>query len=47
MIQISKTVLARYYKKLEADGIGVGYHSEYVKWLRYYLDFCAKYLVTV
>jgi len=43
---IPKPVYARYMNQLKAHGVPVEQHQEYLKWLRYYLDFCCKYLVT-
>lgn len=42
---IPKPVYARYVNQLKAEGIPAEYHQEYLKWLRYYLDFCDKYVV--
>jgi integron integrase len=42
---IPKPVYARYVNRLKAEGIPGEYHQEYLKWLRYYLDFCDKYIV--
>jgi integron integrase len=47
MILIPKAVLTEYFGLLEKNNVPVGYHSEYVKWLRYFLDFCAKYVITI
>ncbi|MRS02045.1 hypothetical protein EG832_02250 [bacterium] len=45
MILIPKAVFAQYLAFLKMNNVPVGYHSEYVKWLRYFLDFCAKYVI--
>ncbi len=47
MILIPKAVFAQYLSHLKKNGVPVGHHSEYVKWLRYFLDFCAKYVITL
>ena len=46
MILITKAVFTQYLDCLKKNNVPVGYHSEYVKWLRYFLDFCAKYVIT-
>ena len=46
MIRIPEEVLARFGGVLSESSIDASLHPEYVKWLRYYLDFCAKYVVT-
>jgi len=46
MILIPKAVFTQYIDFLKKNNVNVGYHSEYVKWLRYFLDFCAKYVIT-
>ena len=43
MILIPKAVYARYLEYLKTNTIDEALFLEYVKWLRYYLDFCDKY----
>ena len=43
MQSIPKNVAFAFEKRLEADGLNPSMRVEYRKWLRYYLDFCAKY----
>jgi hypothetical protein len=43
MIIIPDDILAQYYTTLKKRAIAETRHSEYRKWLRYYLDFCGKY----
>ncbi len=43
MIIIPDDILAQYEAVLKKRAIAASRHSEYRKWLRYYLDFCAKY----
>jgi integron integrase len=43
MITIPDDILAQYEVALKKRAIAASRHSEYRKWLRYYLDFCAKY----
>ena len=45
MILIPKAVFARYLETLKVNNVPPGYHSEYVKWVRFFLDFCAKYVI--
>lgn len=45
MLLIPKPVYARYVNQLKVEDIPAEYHQEYLKWLRYYLDFCDKYVV--
>jgi integron integrase len=47
MISIPNAVIEEFLDLLKTSNVPVGYHSEYVKWLRYFLDFCAKYLITI
>jgi integron integrase len=47
MILIPEAVFKDYLGLLKSNNVPVGYHSEYLKWLRYYLDFCAKYVITI
>lgn len=46
MLPIPKTTFTRYLAFLSSAGIPGNLHPEYVKWLRFYLDFCAKYVIT-
>ena len=43
MITIPDDILAQYEAVLKKRAIAASRHSEYRKWLRYYLNFCAKY----
>ena len=43
MITIPDDILAQYEAALKKRAIAATRHSEYRKWLRYYLDFCSKY----
>lgn len=45
MIRVPEHVFARYSQILKKEDVAVALHAEYHKWLRYYLDFCAKYVV--
>ena len=45
MIQIPADIHSAYTSFIEQRGVKVGQHRYYVKWLRYYLDFCHKYNV--
>ena len=45
MILIPKDAFLRYLDYLKRRNVPTRYHAEYVKWLRYFLDFCAKYLI--
>ncbi len=47
MILVPKAVFTQYLDFLKKNNVPTGDHAEYVKWLRYYLDFCAKYVTTV
>lgn len=38
--------IADYYRAALAQNVSQNNHYSYVKWLRYYLDFCAKYRFT-
>ncbi|MBI1921489.1 MAG: integron integrase [Geobacter sp.] len=46
MILIPKAVFNQYLDLLKRNNVPARYHPEYVKWLRYFLDFCAKYVIT-
>jgi hypothetical protein len=43
MINLPIDFAARYIAFLSANGIEQSQHRFYLKWLRYYLDFCTKY----
>ncbi len=43
MLQIDTDLLGRYKIILSKNRIPSGEQAYYVKWLRYYLDFCHKY----
>ena len=43
LIQINQNVLTGYNRELISGYIPENDHRHYVKWLRYYLDFCNKY----
>jgi hypothetical protein len=43
MIQIPADIHSAYTSFIEQRGVKAGQHRYYVKWLRYYLDFCHKY----
>jgi hypothetical protein len=45
MIQIPDDLHSAYTSFIEQKSVKVGQHRYYVKWLRYYLDFCHKYNV--
>jgi len=44
MIKISQELKVQFEALLAQEEIPKGLHSEYLKWLRYYLDFCHKYV---
>jgi hypothetical protein len=43
MLPIPQDVLAQFEAVLKERAVPVSFHADYKKWLRYYLDFCAKY----
>ncbi len=43
MIQIPADFHKAYTSFIEQKGVNAGLHRYYIKWLRYYLDFCHKY----
>jgi hypothetical protein len=43
MIQIAADLAKRYTSFMEQKGVETDQHRYYIKWLRYYLDFCSKY----
>ena len=46
MMLIPKDLYAQYLQYLKKNNVDDAIFQEYLKWLRYYLDFCAKYLIT-
>ena len=46
MLLIPKPVYAQYLQLLQKNNVDGAIFPEYVRWLRYYLDFCAKHLIT-
>ena len=46
MDRISETVMGQYLALLEEQGVAGACRPDFMKWLRYYLDFCAKYAIT-
>jgi hypothetical protein len=47
MINIQNSVFDNYVASLKKQEIPPALHADYKKWLRYYLDFCAKYVESV
>ena len=43
MIQIPANLISRYTTFIEQSGVKADQHQYYVKWLRYYLDFCHSF----
>ena len=43
MLKIQHNLVNKYNAFIEQRGVETGHHRHYVKWLRYYLDFCHKY----
>lgn len=43
MIQIPANLVTTYTTFLQQSGVPSGQHRYYIKWLRYYFDFCSKY----
>lgn len=43
MVLLSQSAMMRFLAILEKKGVAADTHPHYLKWLRYYLDFCAKY----
>ena len=43
LIQINQNLLVSYNRELVSRNIPGNEHSYYVKWLRYFLEFCNKY----
>lgn len=46
MILIPKSQYAQYLNFLKKNNVAADEYQEYVKWLRYFLDFCAKHVIT-
>ena len=47
MILIPKDVYARYLNWLRRNNVAENHFQEYVKWLRYFLDFCANHVIAL
>ena len=45
MLLVPNALLIRYVTHLMKQGVPASSHSEYKKWIRYFLDFCDKYPV--
>jgi hypothetical protein len=45
MRPVPDDIMARFEAVLQKKGIVVKQHPDFKKWLRYFLDFCAKYQV--
>jgi len=45
MINIPNSIFIKYQAVLNMNDVNASYYTEYAKWLRYYLDFCAKHLI--
>ncbi|MBW2168464.1 MAG: hypothetical protein JRG69_04230 [Deltaproteobacteria bacterium] len=43
MLKIPTGIESSYKAFLEKNGVALKYRHHYLKWLRYYLDFCRKY----
>lgn len=43
MIPVQSSVMTRYESILRVKGVESGRHQDYKKWLRFYVDFCARY----
>lgn len=46
MILIPKKTYAQYMNFLKASNVSADLFQEYVKWLRYFLDFCDRHVIT-
>ncbi len=46
MILIPKKTYAQYMNLLKASNVSADLFQEYVKWLRYFLDFCDRHVIT-
>ncbi len=47
MLLLPKALFREYLELVKNIEVPGCFHSEYVKWLRYYLDFCAKHVVAI
>jgi len=47
MLQIPSDLLKSYTSYIDQKGVKVERHRYYLRWLRYYLDYCHKYNVEV
>lgn len=45
MLLIPKAVYAQYMNHMKRNCIAADQHQTYVKWLRYFLDFCARHVI--
>lgn len=45
MILIPKDVYAKYLNCLKRNKVAEDHYQEYIKWLRYFLDFCEKHVI--
>lgn len=43
MLQLPEKLLKKYQVLLDQNNVPAKTHGVYIKWLRYYLDFCKKY----
>ena len=43
MLDIPKAILTGFMERLEKSTVPPSYHAEYLQWLRYYLDFSARF----
>jgi len=46
MLNIPDNILVQYKEILNKKVLDVSVHWDYIKWLRYFLDFCSKYITT-
>lgn len=46
MDRISQTAVGQYTALLVERGVAAACRPDFLKWIRYYLDFCAKYAIT-
>lgn len=46
MILIPRKTYAKYMNHLKASNVAADLYQEYVKWLRYFLDFCDRHVIT-
>lgn len=45
MLRVPADLIAQYQLYMDQNGIDLSRHDEYIKWLRFFLDFCEKYQV--